>query len=171
MKTLRGLAAALALPALVACGSTPEPEPVFAPSGGAVAPDPITDVGSVAGVYTLVGYGTVPLPFTVERNEAQNCVEEVTEGALTLNTDGTWAYRYVERDVCRNGEGEIETEDVGGTFAVRDGRLFFDETWGEDGPEGDGVMEARDLEVGWLQAGELRVEPEGIDGIWLRFRR
>lgn len=162
------IAAALVLPFVGACATAePEREVVLAgPPAATVA----IDATSIAGHYTLVGYGADPLPITVERDRVTNCVQEVTEGELHLEADGKWNYTYVQRDVCED-DVRLETESVGGTFEIRDGRLFFDEEWGNDGPEGEGAIEPRDFEVGWFENEELRIEPEGIQGIFLVFRR
>lgn len=199
MKRSRGFALALLLPLAGACApidpefgtvtASPPPDTAQvaatpapaedtadvvvtpAPEDTALAPDAMTlTAASVAGEYTLIGYGDMPLPFTVEREELQNCTEEVIEGSLTLQADGTWSYTYVERDTCPD-EVQTETESVGGEFEIRDGRLHFDEEWGEDGPEGEGMTEARDFEVGWFEDGRLHIQPEGIQGIWLVFQR
>lgn len=164
------IAAALMLPALGACASSQaEREPVFAAPATATAPAALIDVNDIAGDYTLVAYGSQGLPFTVERDRVTNCTEEILEGRLDLEADGTWIYTYVERDVCED-EVELETETVAGTFEIHDGRIHFDEKRGEDGAEGDGTMEARNFDFGLFHGGLLLIEPEGLDGIYLAFQ-
>lgn len=164
------IAVAVILPTLAACASTEaDTEPVFAGAPAAAPPAPVSSLSAIAGDYALVAYGASGLPFTTERDEVKNCVEEVTEGALHLGADGKWTYTYVERDTC-DDRVTAETETVGGIYELKNNRLYFDEEFGEDGPEGEGAMEARNFDYGWFHGGMLLIEPEGIDGIFLAFQ-
>lgn len=164
MSTSRWIALAVVAPLAGACATAPEPAVDGPRSTFAITAD------RIAGDYDLVSYGDEPLPFTTERDRVTDCVEEVTQGRLTLATDGTWSFVYIERDLCEGEYSEEETERVGGSFDVRDGRIHFDEQWGEDGPEGDGSREVRDFDFGWLENGNLLIQPEGIRGIALVFQ-
>ena len=106
---------------------------------------------AVAGTYTLAAVNGEPLPFLTETEDS--CREEAISGTLTLESDGDWELRYVERETCG---AEVQNEDEGGSgdYTVAGQTVRFSDETEELDPSD---LDLEELGVGTVNGAELRV--------------
>lgn len=107
---------------------------------------------SVTGTYTLDNIGGDPLPATLDQE--QGYLLEVTAGAITLNSNGTFSDTYTLRETTDTGVNEAPIPCTG-TWTQSGNNLTLTETTTDYcGDEGSGTWDGSNtLTVDWGNIG------------------